>query len=236
VPFHPTHVTNPRSFAAINGDNNSTNIPSGNKPSSSTLYSAAIAEFGGDFSWGYNPAHIFAVESSYGGPQGFKEFVKAAHKIGLGVILDVVYNHFRPCDLNLWQFDGWNENGLGGIYFYNDWRCETPWGNTRPDYGRGEVRKFIRDNAMMWLEEYHVDGLRMDMTLYIRSVHPGADLPDGWSLAQWLNSEVNRHFPGRITIAEDLQHNEWLTKDSLWGALVLEHNGIRTSFIRFEQR
>jgi 1,4-alpha-glucan branching enzyme len=172
-----------------------------------------IAEFAGDYSWGYNPAHVFAVESSYGGPQGFKEFVKAAHRLGLGVILDVVYNHFGPSDLNLWQFDGWSENGLGGIYFYNDWRSETPWGNTRPDYGRGEVRQFIRDNALMWLEEYHVDGLRFDMTLFIRTVRPGADLPEGWSLTQWLNSEIHARFPGRITIAEDLQHNEWLTKD-----------------------
>ena len=128
------------------------------------------AEFAGDFSWGYNPARIFAVESTYGGPTGFKRFVKAAHRGGIAVILDVVYNHFGPSDLDLWQFDGWSENDKGGIYFYNDWRSETPWGDTRPDYGRSEVRQFIRDNALMWLEEYHVDGLRFDMTLYIRNV------------------------------------------------------------------
>jgi 1,4-alpha-glucan branching enzyme len=176
-----------------------------------------IAEFAGDYSWGYNPAHVFAVESSYGGPNGFKEFVKAAHRLGLGVVLDVVYNHFGPSDLDLWQFDGWSENGLGGIYFYNDWRSETPWGNTRPDYGRGEVRQYIRDNAFMWLEDYHVDGLRMDMTLYIRTVRPGTDLPDGWGLAQWINREISERFPGRITIAEDLQNDEWLTKAVEWG-------------------
>ena len=127
-----------------------------------------LAEFAGELSWGYNPACIFAVETDYGGPLGFKRFVKAVHQAGMGVILDVVYNHFGPSDLDLWQFDGWSENGLGGIYFYNDWRAETPWGSTRPDYGRKEVRQFIRDNAMMWLEEYHVDGLRLDMTLYMR--------------------------------------------------------------------
>ncbi len=176
-----------------------------------------IAEFAGDFSWGYNPAHPFAVETSYGGPKGFKEFVKAAHQLGLGVILDVVYNHFGPSDLNLWQFDGWSENELGGIYFYNDWRSETPWGNTRPDYGRGEVRQYLHDNAMMWLEDYHVDGLRIDMTLYMRNVYPGIDLPEGWSLSQWINLEVSARFPGAITIAEDLQHNEWLTKAVEWG-------------------
>lgn len=110
------------------------------------------AEFAGDFSWGYNPAHMFSIESAYGGPIAFKRFVKKAHSLGMAVILDVVYNHFGPSDLSLWQFDGWSDNHLGGIYFYNDWRSETPWGNSRPDYGRGEVRQFIRDNALMWLK------------------------------------------------------------------------------------
>ncbi|MCA9152135.1 MAG: alpha amylase C-terminal domain-containing protein [Planctomycetales bacterium] len=177
-----------------------------------------LAEFAGDFSWGYNPAHIFAVESAYGGPNALKKFVKAAHRAGFGVVLDVVYNHFGPSDLDLWQFDGWSENGGGGIYFYNDWKGETPWGHTRPDYGRGEVRQFIHDNAMMWLEDYHMDGLRFDMTLYIRSVRgnegdPGDSLPDGWGLSQWINRDVRQRFPNCITIAEDLRNNEWLTKD-----------------------
>ncbi len=173
-----------------------------------------IAEFAGERSWGYNPAHIYAVESSYGGPKGFKQFIKEAHKQGIAVILDVVYNHFGPSDLNLWKFDGWSENEGGGIYFYNDERAATPWGNTRPDYGRKEVREYIRDNALMWLEEYHVDGLRFDGSVYIRRVDgPGdKDLPDGWTLMQWLNSEIKSWFPGAITIAEDLQSSEWLTK------------------------
>jgi len=175
-----------------------------------------LAEFAGGLSWGYNPACVFAVESDYGGPAGFKRFVKAVHEAGMGVILDVVYNHFGPSDLDLWQFDGWSENEQGGIYFYNDWRAETPWGATRPDYGRKEVRQFIRDNALMWLDEYHVDGLRLDMTLFIHNVRgngdPGADLPDGWSLIQWINREVRQRHPGRITIAEDLQNDDRLTK------------------------
>ena len=69
------------------------------------------AEFAGDLSWGYNPAHPYAIESAYGGPEGFKRFVRAAHQHGFAVILDVVYNHFGPSDLDLWQFDGWSENG-----------------------------------------------------------------------------------------------------------------------------
>ena len=75
------------------------------------------------------------------------------------MILDVVYNHFGPDSLDLWQFDGWSENDKGGIYFYNDWRSETPWGDTRPDYGREEVRQYLRDNALMWIEEFRADGV-----------------------------------------------------------------------------
>lgn len=142
-----------------------------------------ISEFAGDLSWGYNPAHIFAVESAYGGPDAFKTLVKEAHRRGIAVIQDVVYNHFGPSDLNLWRFDGWSENDKGGIYFYNDERSATPWGDTRPDYGREEVRRFIRDNALLWLREYHVDGLRLDMTPYMRSVDGnGFGLEEGMSL------------------------------------------------------
>lgn len=172
-----------------------------------------VASFAGERSWGYNPSHIFAVETSYGGPQALKQFVRRAHQAGIAVILDVVYNHFGPGDLDLWQFDGWSEDGRGGIYFYNDDRGETPWGKTRPDYRRREVRRYLRDNVTMWFEEYHVDGLRFDSTHFMRSVRGiGAHaLPEGWSLLQEINHHVASAFPGRITIAEDLQNNRWLT-------------------------
>ncbi|QDS95759.1 1,4-alpha-glucan branching enzyme GlgB [Roseimaritima multifibrata] len=178
-----------------------------------------IAEFAGDLSWGYNPAHPYAIESAYGGPRGFKTFVREAHKAGFAIILDVVYNHFGPSDLDLWQFDGWSENGKGGIYFYNDHRSKTPWGDTRPDYGRGEVRSYIRDNALMWLKDYHVDGLRYDMTLYIRSIDASGqhEIPEGWGLTQWINREIHAFKPSAITIAEDLQDNEYLTKSDIEG-------------------
>ena len=175
-----------------------------------------VAEFAGDLSWGYNPAHPFAVEQVYGGPLALKRFVKACHERKISVIADVVYNHFGPSDLSLWQFDGWSENGKGGIYFYNDWRSTTPWGDTRPDYGRREVRQYITDNARFWLEEYKVDGLRFDMTLFIRHVSgnsdPSGEIPEGWSLTQDVNRMVSEEYPDAITIAEDLQNNEWLTK------------------------
>jgi len=178
-----------------------------------------IMEFAGDFSWGYNPSHPFAIASIYGGPDAFKRFVKAAHEHGIAVISDVVYNHFGPSDLDLWRFDGWSENDKGGIYFYNDRRSSTPWGETRPDYGRGEVRHYLCDNALMWLEEYHVDGLRWDAITYIKNIlgsdsSPANDIPDGWSLMQWINHETHQRFPGKISIAEDMKVNAWVTQST----------------------
>jgi len=168
-------------------------------------------------SWGYNSNNPFAVEETYGGNEALKQLVKEAHATGIAVILDVAYNHFGPDELDLWQFDGWSENNRGGIYFYNDWRSWTPWGENRPDYGRGEVRQFLRDNAIMWLEDFRVDGLRFDATGFIHTVRgnhhdTSTHIPDGWSLLQWINEEVRKLFPKRITIAEDLQINEWITK------------------------
>jgi 1,4-alpha-glucan branching enzyme len=176
-----------------------------------------ITEFPGGRSWGYNPSSIFAVESDYGGPDALKDFVKAAHQHDIAVILDVVYNHLGPSDLDLWRFDGWYENEGGGIYFYNDNRAETPWGATRPDYGRPEVRQYLRDNALMWLDEYHIDGLRWDSTIYMRNIvgqnnARASDIPEAWALMQSINEAINSRFPGKISIAEDLQQNPWLTK------------------------
>jgi 1,4-alpha-glucan branching enzyme len=177
-----------------------------------------VMEFAGDFSWGYNPSHPFAIESIYGGPDALKRFVKAAHEHGIAVISDVVYNHFGPSDLDLWQFDGWSENDKGGIYFYNDRRSSTPWGDTRPDYGREEVRRYLCDHALMWFEDYHADGLRWDAITYIKNIegnegNPSDDIPDGWSLMQWINEEIEKRFLGKISIAEDLKNNAWVTKD-----------------------
>ncbi|HUV99335.1 MAG TPA: alpha-amylase family glycosyl hydrolase [Gallionella sp.] len=177
-----------------------------------------VMEFSGDFSLGYDPSHPFAIKSVYGGPDAFKKFVKVAHEHGIAVIVDVIYNHFGPSDLDLWQFDGWGENEKGGIYFYNDHRSNTPWGETRPDYGRGEVCQYLRDNALMWFDECHVDGLRWDMIVYINSIdgngnNPADDIPDGWSLMQQINVEIQQRFPGKISIAEGMHKNNWVTED-----------------------
>jgi len=178
-----------------------------------------IMEFPGSYSWGYNPALIFAIESDYGSAQDLRRFIRSAHEHDMAVILDVVYNHFGPSDLDLWQFDGWYENGKGGIYFYNDDRSHTPWGDTRPDYGRKEVREYIRDNALYWLSEYRFDGFRWDATAFIRNIHghdgdPAGDLPDGWSLMQWINDEAKRMKPNVFSVAEDLRGNPAITKSS----------------------
>lgn len=179
-------------------------------------------EFAGDRSWGYNPAHPYAVETTYGAPDDLKALVKAAHQAGIAVLLDVVYNHLGPSDLDLWQFDGWSNDGMGGIYFYQDPRASTPWGETRPDYGRPEVRSFLRDNAVQWLDEFHVDGLRWDATSYISSIGGGGSraadrIDDGWRFMGEVNGELAQRFPGRLMIAEDMQANPEVTRPAAEG-------------------
>lgn len=168
--------------------------------------------------WGYVTDYIYAVERLYGGHHHFLQFVKTAHEKGIGVIVDVVYNHLGPDEnLDLWQFDGWHENSKGGIYFYNDWRSRTPWSDTRPDFGRAEVQQYFIDNVKMWLHDCKVDGLRVDSTIYIRNAHgdnndPGADLPDGWKLLQNINSVAKKINPQSFIVAEDNSSNEYITK------------------------
>lgn len=172
-------------------------------------------EFPGGFSWGYNPSYPFAIETEYGGPDALKELVKEAHKNGIAIILDAVYNHFGPSDLDLWQFDGWSENDKGGIYFYNDWRSNTPWGDTRPDYGKEAVRNYIKDNTRMWLEDFHIDGLRLDMIPYIRNVNadenPDGKLEEGLTMLREINQEITEKYPFKLTVAEDLHQLNWVT-------------------------
>jgi maltooligosyltrehalose trehalohydrolase len=112
-----------------------------------------IAEFEGDFGWGYDGVFLFAPHHSYGGPDGFKRFVDACHNRGLGVILDVVYNHLGPTGNYLPQY---------GPCFSS--RHHTAWGSALnfdgPD--SDEIRRIFCDNALMWLRDYHCDGLRLD--------------------------------------------------------------------------
>ncbi len=181
-------------------------------------------EFAGTISWGYNPAHLFAIESSYGGPLAFARFVREAHARGIAVILDVVHNHLGPSDLDLWRFDGWGKRRYGGAYFYNDRRADTPWGATRPNYGRKEVRNFLRDSLVMWLEDFRVDGLRFDATNYIRSrwgdVHYGAhQIAAGHRYLASVTADLRSRQPWKLLIAEDMQCDPVVTQPSSSGGL-----------------
>jgi len=112
-----------------------------------------VAEFAGDRGWGYDGVHLYAVTENYGGPDALKRFVNACHDRGLAVVLDVVYNHFGPVGNYTERF---------GPYL-TDRHC-TPWGGAINFEGPGgeEVRRFFCDNALMWMRDYHVDGLRLD--------------------------------------------------------------------------
>ena len=120
----------------------------------------------------------------------------------MAVFIDLVYNHLGPNDMDLWQFDGWSEPGYGGIYFYNDYRSYTPWGSTRPDFGREEVRRYLRDNLSMWLKDYRFDGVRIDGTRWIRTLGTsGEELVDGWNLLRSFNEDVDNETPWKLMIS-----------------------------------
>jgi maltooligosyltrehalose trehalohydrolase len=112
-----------------------------------------VAEFPGSRGWGYDGVDLYAPHHCYGGPEGLKRLVDAAHSKGLAVILDVVYNHLGPAGNYLERF---------GPYFTT--RHQTPWGAAVNLDGPGSdgVRRFFCDNALMWLRDYHLDGLRLD--------------------------------------------------------------------------
>ncbi len=113
-----------------------------------------VAEFAGRFGWGYDGVNLFAPTRLYGEPDDFRRFVDAAHQIGLGVILDVVYNHFGPTGNYLGQF---SEN-------YVSDRHHTDWGDAInfDAENSAPVRELVIANAGYWIDEFHVDGLRLD--------------------------------------------------------------------------
>ncbi len=163
-----------------------------------------VNEFPGDRSWGYNPGDLFAIESSYGGADAFRGFVRACHTNGIAVLLDIVHNHYGPDRIAAWQFDQRLPAGDGGVYFYRDAeRASTPWG-PRPDFSRPEVRTFILDSVRMFLEEYRLDGFRWDSVHNIRYVQEGArSNADGDRLLSDANAWMAKHHPDALRIAED---------------------------------
>jgi 1,4-alpha-glucan branching enzyme len=168
-----------------------------------------IAEFPSTNSWGYNPAQPFAVENmAYGGADGLKTFVQACHLHSLGVLLDVVHNHYGPDDLDLWNFDGWTGGGPigGGIYFFqsNTNLQITPYGNTRPNFSSQQVSNFVQDNFAMWLAEYHVDGFRWDTPGLMMNANNYGYIASAGNLISAINSMIHTNYAGKISIAEDV--------------------------------
>jgi len=176
-----------------------------------------VNEFPDDRSWGYNPSDPYAIESAFGGPDGLKRFVKAFHENGIAVIIDVVHNHYGPNDMGdgLWQYDGWSQDGLGGIYFYNDWKAHTDWGSTRPDYGRQEVRDYIQGQIRMFLEEYKVDGFRWDSVYNIRHAS-GQWNPIGSEMLATINAMTRDEFGDAYRIAEDHAFDSPVNFEAQW--------------------
>jgi maltooligosyltrehalose trehalohydrolase len=112
-----------------------------------------VSQFPGRRNWGYDGVLPYATQNSYGGPESLQRLIEAAHKVGLAVVLDVVYNHLGPEGNYLSDF---------GPYFTDKYK--TPWGSAvnYDDKGSDAVRDFVLDNVRMWLAEFHLDGLRLD--------------------------------------------------------------------------
>jgi maltooligosyltrehalose trehalohydrolase len=144
-----------------------------------------VAEFPGKFGWGYDGVDFFAPTHLYGTPDDFRRFVDAAHQAGLGVLLDVVYNHFGPVGNYLGQFSA----------DYLSQKHHTDWGNAINFDGEnsGPVREFVISNAGYWVDEFHIDGLRLDAVQAI--VDDSAD-----SILAALTRRVREVAGGRKTL------------------------------------
>ena len=162
-----------------------------------------VAEFGGERGWGYDGVLLWAPHHAYGGPEGLKRLVDAAHARGIAVVLDVVYNHLGPAGNYLHEF---------GPYFTD--RYATPWGSAVNVDGAGsdEVRRFFIDNACAWLEDYHIDGLRLDAVHAIidqSALHVLEEMAetvgaqaDRLGRTTWLIAESDRNDPRLVASPE----------------------------------
>jgi 1,4-alpha-glucan branching enzyme len=171
-----------------------------------------ISEFPFDGSWGYQPIGLFSPTSRFGNPDDFKYLVDTCHQNGIGVIIDWVPAHFPSDSHGLANFDG------TPLYEYEDPRrgWHNDWNSYIYDFGRDNVRQFLVASAMIWLDKYHVDGLRVDAVAsmlywdysreegeWIPNVDGGNHNYEAISLLKWFNEEVYRRFPHAMTIAEE---------------------------------
>jgi maltooligosyltrehalose trehalohydrolase len=149
-----------------------------------------VGDFPGRFGWGYDGANLFAPRHEYGGPEGLKRLVDACHARKLGVILDVVYNHLGPSGNYLPKF---------APYFTD--RHHTPWGDALNFDGpySDEVRRYFCDNALMWLRDYHIDGLRLDAVHAIVDTSATTFLEQLATEVDVLKAHLGRHL---VLIAE----------------------------------
>ncbi|WP_019931114.1 1,4-alpha-glucan branching protein GlgB [Nocardia sp. BMG111209] len=174
------------------------------------LLPVAEHPFGG--SWGYQVTSYYAPTARFGGPDDFRAFVDRLHTAGIGVILDWVPAHFPRDEWALARFDG------TPLYEHPDPRRgeQLDWGTYVFDFGRFEVRNFLVANALYWIEEFHIDGLRVDAVasmLYLDysrpaggwepNVHGGRENLEAVAFLQEMNATVHKHHPGVVTVAEE---------------------------------
>jgi len=169
-----------------------------------------VAEFPGARDWGYDGVHLFAPQSSYGGPRGLRRLVDACHARGLSVFLDVVYNHLGP-----------EGNYLAEYGPYASDRHATPWGPAVNFDGAGSagVRRHVVDNARMWVREFHVDGLRLDAVHAIFDTSPVHVLSE---VAEGARAEARRLGRPVHVVAESHDNDRRLVLPRAAGGLGLD--------------